>query len=102
MQYHDRSDAVIPWQGGEDSDGWLYETLEVSLATWAAIKGCDAAPTAVAAPITGGAQHVACAEYARCDAGFVRWCYYDGGHGSWPPAPAAEEYAWAFFQSLAE
>lgn len=101
LQYHDRGDAIIPWRGGEDSDGWLYETLEIALGTWAALKGCDASARNLTTPLSGGTSKVACYEYAGCAAGAVRWCMNDGGHGAWPaPRPAADDYAWAFFESL--
>ena len=101
LQLHDRSDAVIPWKGGVDGDGWIYETGTVALATWAAIKGCAATSTPQNTTLSGGADHAACYAFEGCDAGVLRYCLYDGTHGVWPPQPAADALIWAFFTELA-
>ena len=101
LQLHDRSDAVIPWKGGVDGDGWIYETGTVALATWAAVKGCKAVPTPENTTLSGGADRAACFAFEGCDAGVLRYCLYDGTHGVWPPQPAADALIWAFFTELA-
>eukprot|EP00747_Dinoflagellata_sp_TGD_P217421 gnl/TRDRNA2_/TRDRNA2_89821_c0_seq1.p1 gnl/TRDRNA2_/TRDRNA2_89821_c0~~gnl/TRDRNA2_/TRDRNA2_89821_c0_seq1.p1 ORF type:complete len:388 (+),score=41.78 gnl/TRDRNA2_/TRDRNA2_89821_c0_seq1:48-1211(+) len=108
IQFHGRSDPVIPPEGGEDSDGWIYETLQRSLGTWAAVKGCGhSAPEPLVTPWEGGPQHISCEEYPLCrlnvsgsnppkSFGRVAWCMYDGEHGSsyWPAT--ATWIAWQF------
>ena len=101
LQLHDRSDSVIPWKGGVDGDGWIYETGTVALATWAAVKGCAATSTPQNTTLSGGADHAACFAFEGCDAGVLRYCLYDGTHGVWPPQPAADALIWAFFKALA-
>ena len=92
---------MIPWKGGVDDDGWIYETGTVALATWAAIKGCAASPVPQNTTLSGGADHAACYAFEGCDAGVLRYCLYDGTHGVWPPQPAADALIWAFFKALA-
>ena len=92
---------MIPWEGGVDGDGWIYETLQTALGTWAAIKRCDARPTNETTALSGGTDHASCFAFAACDGGRLEYCIYDGTHGTWPTQPDADALIWAFFGSLA-
>ena len=104
LALHDRSDEVIPPDGG-DGGGWLYESNDAVLGAWAAVHGCDGAPTSVRTAFDGGQKNLACVEWLGCASPGaehrVMKCLYDGGHGSWPQQ--GEALAWGFFnQSRAE
>ena len=82
LQLHDRSDLIIPWQGGADSDGWLYESMSRSLGVWSAIHSCGGLVQNHNA-FEGGSTNVNCWKYDQCEDGkFVGFCKYDGGHVS--------------------
>jgi poly(3-hydroxybutyrate) depolymerase len=102
LSLHDRSDTVVPWQGGRDSDGWLYETLERTMDVWAAVHGCGADASPVSTPLSGGSAKVACTAYPDCGSGVVQQCLYDGTHGTWPEQPRGDDAVWSFFQGLVE
>lgn len=56
LSLHGRSDPTIPPAGGRSADGWLYETLNRTTATWVATHAdCDAnaPPRAVRTPWDG-------------------------------------------------
>jgi len=99
LELHDRSDTVIPWAGGE-AGGWSYESGEAVLGEWAKGKGCEHdVAVAVSTPYDGGAKHLACFWYGKCEGGdaAVMYCLYDGGHGSFPAEGL--DLAWWFFDS---
>jgi len=92
---HDRSDTVIPVDGGW-ADGWQYESADDTLATWAELHGCASKQTATTTPYDGGNVNLACTEYASCASGHtVMKCMYDGHHGSW--FANEEKLTWWFF-----
>merc|ERR1719387_2030306 len=95
---HDRSDEVIPWNGGASKDGWYYEPLRHVLGAYAAVHGCAAAPEPTDPMFPDNQTHIACFHYPRCRTGRVRYCMYDGSHGDDPAWPAKR--AWHFFQAL--
>jgi poly(3-hydroxybutyrate) depolymerase len=107
LQLHDRSDTVIPWQGGESSDGWLYESRDRTMGVWAAIHNCSLRPVGEATPFDGGPSSLACWKYPGCaatsnelpSAAVIKYCMYDGGHGDWPDQPRADDLVWSFFHS---
>jgi poly(3-hydroxybutyrate) depolymerase len=100
LQLHDRSDTVIPWQGGATEDGWLYESVDRSLGVWAAVHGCGMR-VPIHTAIDGGAQNTQCWEYQDCrDQKRLVHCKYDGVHGDWPtPQPDCDAFIWAFFHN---
>mmetsp|Transcript_31008 Transcript_31008/g.66703 ORF Transcript_31008/g.66703 Transcript_31008/m.66703 type:complete len:395 (-) Transcript_31008:245-1429(-) len=98
LQLYDRSDTVIPSQGGSSSDGWLYESMLKSIGVWASIHGCDSDPVSSRFPESGGPTNVRCEEFPKCSsAGQVAICTYDGQHGDWPDMPRGAELVWNFF-----
>ena len=84
MAIHDRSDDIIPDQGGFSPDGWNYVSSKQTYGQWAKIKGCNAADSPIVTPYDGGFLHMACTEWQSCRVGRVVHCLYDGEHGSWP------------------
>ena len=101
---HDRSDTIIPWQGGEDTDGWLYESLNRTIAIWAAVKDCsngtavetlqpptfspwDRPGDAAASSNMRYFVHNCSSRSGRGSASDVvelGFAMYDGEHGTWP------------------
>mmetsp|Transcript_15401 Transcript_15401/g.30286 ORF Transcript_15401/g.30286 Transcript_15401/m.30286 type:complete len:338 (-) Transcript_15401:81-1094(-) len=116
LQLHDRSDTVIPLQGGASGDGWLYYGVTATLSAWARVHRCHHSATSISTPFDGGSVHLSCISYHGCQEPTVSksssregntsgdsdqnravvLCTYDGEHGSWPAH--AEELAWWFFQ----
>ena len=100
MALHDRSDQIIPANGGL-AGGWYYESTDTVYEKWAAIKGCNAVPHSIVTPFDGPANaNLACLEYGGCRRGRVIRCLYDGTHGS-----QFRDYAtmtwWFFAQTIA-
>ena len=99
---------IIGWNIGKTPAGTVNgnETFtRFYIRTWAALHGCDDAPTSVRTAFDGGERNLACVEWLGCASPGaehrVMKCLYDGGHGSWPPQ--GEALAWWFFnQSRAE
>ena len=99
---HDRTDTIIPWQGGEDNDGWLYESLNRTIAIWAAVKGCNETAVETLRPPTfspwnrpsdaAASSNMRyfvhdCSSNGRGIAGDavdLGFAMYDGIHGTWP------------------
>lgn len=101
LQLYDRTDIIIPWQGGSTYDGWLYESMERALGVWAAEHRCSPNAEPVHSPYSGGPKHVACSAYPGCSAGGrVMFCMYDGHHGQWPDQPRAANLIWSFFEDV--
>ncbi len=107
LQLHDRSDTVIPWQGGPSAAGWIYESLNRSLGVWAGIHGClrpaQLPEDDPGSAFDGGPTHVRCRRFRGCGGDgaaatvVVGWCMYDGGHGDWPEQPRADDLVASFF-----
>ena len=101
LQLHDRSDTVIPWQGGESAAGWLYESLNRSLGVWSSIHGCQVGngPVDNNSSFNGGPTNVRCRSFEGCEGqhSFVGWCMYDGNHGEWPEQPRGDNLVASFF-----
>jgi len=96
-----RSDTTIPWEGGRDDDGWLYEPRDKALGVWAALHECELDPRDMPLPGNGTRLHEVCFQYASClSGGKVQYCMYDGTHGDWPEQPGADLMVWSFFTSL--
>ena len=96
LQLHGRSDPVVPWQGGRDSDnGWLYESGEHTLGIWAALHGCSR-NTAHVPTQFDGERNISCQAYHACSEGRVQYCLYDGGHGYMFRATGSND--WFFFK----
>lgn len=99
LTYHGRQDLTIPWDGGEDSDGWLYETGVRTMGVWATLHDCDLTPVSIKTSLDG--DNLACHQFHGCGSGGqVIYCLYDGGHGTWPDQPGGDKYIWSFFSSL--
>lgn len=94
MAMHDRSDTIIPDQGGW-AGGWNYASSDEVYGQWAELKGCESTASPVVTPYDGGAKHIACTEWKNCDTGRVMHCLYDGQHGSWPSE--GEDLTWWFW-----
>ena len=89
---------MIPWQGGPDSAGWLYESRDRTLGVWAGLHGCASEAAPLPTPYDGGSLRLSCSQYPGCDSGaLVAYCMYDGHHGGWPNQPEADAMTWAFF-----
>jgi len=102
MQFHDRSDTVIPWQGGKDrdGDGWLYEPMVRVMDAWSAVHECVKYPIPLTTPESGGPDHVECMQFANCSlGGCVAYCLYNGEHG-YVPLPAIANMVYDFFESV--
>ena len=101
LQLHDRSDTVIPWQGGKSAAGWLYESLNRSLGVWSSIHGCQVGngPVDNNSSFNGGPTNVRCRSFEGCEGqhSFVGWCMYDGNHGEWPEQPRGDNLVANFF-----
>lgn len=97
LALHDRSDTVIPVDGGETADGWIYESTDTMYGEWASVHGCNLKPHAIVTPYDGGNKHIACKEYTGCknNKRIIR-CLYDGTHGSY--CPNQEKIAMWFFE----
>lgn len=96
-----RSDTVIPWSGGRDAEGWLYEDRDKTLGLWAALHGCNLVATYMKSPYEGGQKHLECFDYANCKSGGqISYCMYDGVHADWPDQPDADTMIWTFLSSL--
>jgi len=117
LQFHGRNDSWIPPLGGAGWDGFIYESLDDSMAVWAQLHGCVPNRTGITTPYDGGGGIVscpwyeaitvgcpgplACEIYADCrNGGRVTLCMYDGDHGAWPPEPAADGLIWSFLSTL--
>ena len=73
LQLHDRSDIVIPWQGGSSQAGWLYESMNRSMGVWSAIHGCEGSePVENHNPFVGGSTNVRCYNYEGCFRAYSR------------------------------
>ena len=80
---------------------WLYESLERTLGTWAALHGCDETPAQADPTVYDPVTNMSCFARTGCAAGkHVQHCMYDGNHGNWPTYPVADNYIWAFFNNL--
>lgn len=100
LQLHDRSDTVIPWQGGESGDGWLYESRDRALGVWASLHACEKHPVLMDTIYSDGPANIKCFAYPGCrTGGRVTFCMYDGTHGVWPDQPRAVQLIWSFFQA---
>jgi poly(3-hydroxybutyrate) depolymerase len=87
FQWHDRWDNVIPTDGAVSSQGWLYDTLNETIAQWVDLHGCSGSSVPMDAP-TGGSldidRRIECRQWPDCSSGqLVALCYFDGLHGNW-------------------
>jgi len=100
IQIHDRSDTVIPWQGANSSDGWLYEPMVRVMGTWAAVHECAEDPIPLKTPDSGGQYQVECMQFTNCSSGGrIAYCLYNGEHGD-TPSPTIANLVYAFFESV--
>ena len=101
LSLHGTADTTIPPQGGESSDGWLYETLDRSVGVWASgVHGCATEPEATSPhPAVPGLD---CVAYSKCSSRSTKitTCRYDGTHGNWPTQPQTDDFVWEFFASI--
>ena len=104
LQLHDRSDIVIPWQGGSSQAGWLYESMNRSMGVWSVIHGCDGSePVENHNPFVGGSTNVRCYNYEGCPTDkYVGFCMYDGEHGDWPDQPRGADIVASFFLNVSK
>jgi len=101
IQLHDASDTVIPWQGANSSDGWLYEPMSRTVGAWAGVHQCESKAVPIQTPFDGGLTHVRCSEFLSCGSGGrAMYCLYDGEHGDIPEHPRGEALLMWFFESV--
>ena len=96
LHIHDRTDTIIPVDGGVTADGWIYYAVELVLAAYARPHGCLPFRSPMTTPQDGGDRRVACDEFEGCR-GRVGYCAFDGEHGDW--FAGIEALAFWFFDS---
>merc|ERR1711994_446495 len=99
FHYHGKYDTEIPPGGGESQDHWLYESLDDTLHEIAIIQGCDLdSLETLETPFKGktgvGEDLIECYHFTKKCSGKLAYCYYDGGHYTWPLEKMAELGFW--------
>ena len=119
LAFHGTSDTVVPYDGGQIVPGFddlgAFQSAEEAAEFWAAVNGCQAAPTREELPdrVSGDTSIAFLDTWEPCDTGNpVQLVTLDGAGHTWPghPPPGqrlggtnldidASEMLWEFFSS---
>ena len=97
LSLHGLKDIVIPAEGGESYDHYLYYSENTTVLAWAIENGCSTELVEVMTPFDNRRMVHTCVEYPNCSSGAtVVYCYFPNKwHGFWPQF--AEKLTWWFF-----
>ena len=101
LSLHGLQDTVIPADGGESYDHYLYYSENTTVLEWAVENGCSTDMVKVKTPFDNEAMVHTCVEHPSCSSNAtVVYCYFPNqGHGFWPKY--AESLTWWFFSKYA-
>ena len=101
LSLHGLKDTVIPAEGGESYDHYLYYSENTTVLQWAVENGCTTDTVKVKTPFDSkGPMEHTCIEYPNCSSATrVVYCYFPKqGHAFWPEY--AEKLTWWFFSEF--
>ena len=101
LSLHGLRDKVIPPEGGESYDHYLYYSENDTVWAWAYENGCSMKPPVnVTTPYDNQPPVHTCVEHPDCSSGVtVMYCYFPNkGHGFWPSY--AEKLTWWFLSKM--
>lgn len=102
LSLHGLQDTIIPAEGGESYDHYLYYSENTTVLEWAVENGCSTELVKVTTPFDNEPMVHTCVEHPNCSSGAtVMYCYFPNqGHAFWPTY--AENLTWWFFSKYTQ